>query len=67
MSLFQLVFICLTSDLKHIAVALFYLIYLTLKSDLFKRIFLTASKFRRSGDFVGTVVRVPGNACSKQP
>ena len=45
MSLFQLVFICLTSDLKPIAVALFYLIYLTLKSDLFKRIFLTGHAY----------------------
>ena len=67
MSMFQLDLLYQFSILFEIAVAFLFIFCLKLKSGIFKRIFLTASKFRRSGDFVGTVVRVPGNACSKQP
>jgi hypothetical protein len=58
MSLFQLLLVCLLLDLNYIAcllldlnyiaVALFYIICFELKSDLFKRIFLTdGRKMRR--------------------
>ena len=39
MSLFQLLLICLLLNLKCIAIVLFYVVCLKLKSGLFKRIF----------------------------
>ena len=39
MSLFQLLLICLLLNLKCIAIVLFYVVCLKLKSSLFKRIF----------------------------